>query len=166
MPGPAAAAATTTDARQRPEVNRSRRPAARLDLSRDARGIRGGSGRGCWLVVSSRPRRVLCRIPNAIVQSKCWAARSIMLGGANPGLALRCGGISGIINPVSHTFLREVASRMLFSVATGWVPLSPDLLVEGKASRPAFSQLATTHRRDQATIAGHPTAAHLRSFIL
>jgi hypothetical protein len=42
---------------------------------------------------------------------------------------------------------------MLFSVATGWGPLSSDLLVEGKASRPSFSQLATTHRRDQATIA-------------
>src|SRR6202040_3092746 len=33
MPVPAAAAATTTDARQRREVNRSRRPPARLDLS-------------------------------------------------------------------------------------------------------------------------------------
>ena len=59
-------------------------------------------------MVSSRPRRVLCRIPNATVQSKCWAARSIMLDGANPGLALRCGGISGIINPVPQIFLGEV----------------------------------------------------------
>ena len=40
---------------------------------------------------------MLRRIPNAIVQSKCWAARSIMLDGANPGLALLCGGISGIM---------------------------------------------------------------------
>jgi hypothetical protein len=108
MPVPAAAAATTTDARQRREVNRSRRPPARLDLSRDARAICGGLGRGRWLVVSSTPRKVLCRIPNATVQSKCWAARSIMLDGANPGLVLRCGGISGIINPVPQIFLREV----------------------------------------------------------
>jgi hypothetical protein len=35
-------------------------------------------------------------------------------------------------------------------VATGSDPLSTDLLVAGKASRPAVSQLATTHRRDQA----------------
>ena len=35
-------------------------------------------------------------------------------------------------------------------VATGSDPLSIDLLVAGKASRPAVSQLATTHRRDQA----------------
>src|ERR1700720_1204148 len=34
-------------------------------------------------------------------------------------------------------------------VATGSDPLSTDLLVAGKASRPAVSQLATTHRRDQ-----------------
>ena len=108
MPVPAAAAATTTAARQRREVNRSRRPPARLDLSRDARAIRGGSGRVRWLVVSSTPRTVLCRIPNATAQSKCWAARSIMLDGANPGLALCCGGISGIINPVPQIFLREV----------------------------------------------------------
>src|ERR1700737_1840551 len=53
-------------------------------------------------------RRVLCRIPNATLHSKCWAARSIMLDGANPGLALRCGGISGIINPVPQIFLEEV----------------------------------------------------------
>src|ERR1700719_3850909 len=31
-----------------------------------------------------------------------------MLDGANPGLALRCGGISGVINPVPQIFLREV----------------------------------------------------------
>jgi hypothetical protein len=35
-------------------------------------------------------------------------------------------------------------------VTTGSDPLSTDLLVAGKASRPAVSQLATTHRRDQA----------------
>jgi hypothetical protein len=98
MPAPAAAA-TTTDARQRGEVNGSRRLPARPDLSRDALVIPGGSGRGCCFGVSSRPREVLSRTPNAIVQSKCWAARTIMLDGANPGLALRCGGISGIINP-------------------------------------------------------------------
>jgi hypothetical protein len=98
MPLPAAAA-TTTDARQRREVNGSRYLPARPDLSRDALVIPGGSGRGCWFVVSSRPREVLSPTPNAIVQSKCWAARTIMLEGANPGLALRCGGISGIINP-------------------------------------------------------------------
>jgi hypothetical protein len=44
---------------------------------------------------------MLCRIPNAIVQSKRWAARSIMLAGANPGLALRFGGTSGILDPGS-----------------------------------------------------------------
>ena len=154
MPVPAAAAATTTDARQRREVNRSRRPPARLEISRDARALqRGGSGRGCWFVVSSRARWVLCRIPNAIVQSKCWAARSIMLDGANPFLALRCGDISGIINPCfSNERSLRFACAPQSPVATGCDPLSPDLLVEGKASRPAISQLATTHRRDQATI--------------
>jgi hypothetical protein len=118
-----------------------------------ARPIRGGSGRGRWLVVSSTPRRVLCRIPNATVQSKCWAARSIMLDGANPGLALRCGGISGIINPVPQIFLREVCvSHALLgrqsqpdrthSAPTYW-------LREGLRGPPSVS-FATTHRRDQA----------------
>jgi hypothetical protein len=117
MPMPAAAA-ITTDARQRREVNRSRRLPARLDLSRDALGIPGGSGRGCWFVVSSRPRKLLCCTPNAIVQSKCWAARSIMLDGANPGLALRCGGISGIINPCASNISESGLRFACFSVAS------------------------------------------------
>ena len=149
MPVLAAAAATTTDARQRREVNRSRRPPARLEISRDARALlRGGSGRGCWFVVSSRARWVLCRIPNAIVQSKCWAARSIMLDSANPFLALRSGDISGIINPCfSNERSLRFACAPQSPVATECDPLSPDLLVEGKASRPAISQ--SHHLRPQ-----------------
>src|SRR5205085_5649866 len=73
---------------------------------------------------------VLCRIPNATVQSKCWAARSIMLNGANPGLALRCGGISGIINPVPQIFLREVC-------------VSPALL--GRQAQPDRTRSAPTY---------------------
>jgi hypothetical protein len=50
---------------------------------------------------------------------------------------------------------------MVSSVATGWDPLSPDLFVEEKASRAEVSQLATTHRRDQATIAVVSCSAQL-----
>src|SRR5271163_336654 len=52
---------------------------------------------------------------------------------------------------ISERSLRFACSPQS-SVATGWTPLSPDLLVERKASRPPVSQLATIHRRDQATI--------------
>jgi hypothetical protein len=97
MPVPAAAA-TRTDARQRRKINRCRGPPGRLELRCQARAIGGGSD---WFVVASRPRGVLRRIPNAIVQSKRWAARSIVLAGANPSLAFRCGGVAGILDPCS-----------------------------------------------------------------
>ena len=54
-------------------------------------------------------------------------------------------------NPRSPRDTDDVSHAALGrQIASGSDPLNTDLLVAGKASRPAVSQLATTHRRDQA----------------
>jgi hypothetical protein len=72
-----------------------------------------------------------------------------MLDGANPGLALRCGGISGIINPcaskISESGLRFACSSVASRYLTG--------STQPPKAKAAVSQLATMHRRDQAIIA-------------
>src|SRR4029077_20301822 len=118
-----------------------------------ARATRGGSGRGRWLVVSSTTRRGMCGIPNATVKSKCWAARSIMLDGRKPRLGVTLRRHLRDHQPCPSNIPERglrFACAPRSPVATGSDPLSTDLLVAGKASRPAVSQLATTHRRDQA----------------
>ena len=94
-----------------------------------------------------------CRIPNTIVQSKRWAARSIVLAGPSPGLALRCGRISGMLDPCSSDNSRErFAFCMCSSVAGRGLDWTHSASTFGRGKAFKAGSLGTTHRQDQATI--------------
>ena len=115
-------------------------------------------------MVPSRPSGASCRIPNAIVQSRRWAARSIRPAGANPSLGIRCAGVSGILDPCSSDVSRE-GFAFCFALQSPAVdrtePTQAGPFAGGQARKADARSTCYDISSDQATIAVRLRSMHL-----
>ena len=115
-------------------------------------------------MVPSRPSGASCRIPNAIVQSRRWAARSIRPAGANPSLGSAAPAFQGSSTPVPQMF-PERGLRFAFALQSPAVdrtePTQAGPFAGGQARKADARSTCYDISSDQATIAVRLRSMHL-----